>query len=163
MELRYPSYFTSSYQQGWQQSTLSKLDCSLTAHTLSCTNYRSSQQCTSTRKARMVKLCECGRCYILNQNCGLSGYPLTRHILKSEYVKAQNFKYGTTLNELASWATLKWYCQKACKQRNTPGVSQQAGPFLSGPVRKLVNKGIHLVCVFPTYTKRQSCMLQQHK
>ena len=34
---------------------------------------------------------------------------------------------------------------------------QKADPLVSGTVRKLVNRGTHLVCMFSTYTKRRSC------
>jgi hypothetical protein len=34
---------------------------------------------------------------------------------------------------------------------------QKAGPLVSGTIRKLVNKGIHLLCLFSTYIKRRPC------
>ena len=45
----------------------------------------------------------------------------------------------------------RWMCQ------------QKADPLVSGTVRKLVNKGIHLVCVFFTYTKRRPWYSTQSK
>ena len=41
--------------------------------------------------------------------------------------------------------------------RNSRWMCQKAEPLVRGTVRKLVNTGIHLVCVFSTYTKRRSC------
>ena len=34
---------------------------------------------------------------------------------------------------------------------------QKSEPVIKGTVRKFVNRGTHLVCVFSTYIKRRSC------
>ena len=39
--------------------------------------------------------------------------------------------------------------------RNNRWMCQKAEPVISGTVRKLVNRGTHLVCMFSTYTKRR--------
>ena len=41
--------------------------------------------------------------------------------------------------------------------QNSQWMCQKSEPVIKGTVRKLVNRGTHLVCVFSTYIKRRSC------